>query len=105
MLNRFCSICNRPVKLETSKTDELGKAVHEGCYLLQMSLKRTPPQPQRPAFPERIAISPITLNCPQCRAQPGQVCDIFDGEVEVVHVERIKWAAAMDVVAKKAEKH
>jgi uncharacterized protein (UPF0179 family) len=54
-------------------------------------------------LPEHIAISPITLNCPRCSAQPGQVCDIFDGEVEVVHVERIKWAAAMDVVAKKAE--
>jgi uncharacterized protein (UPF0179 family) len=55
-------------------------------------------------LPEHIAISPITLNCPRCSAQPGQVCDIFDGEVEVVHVERIEWAAAMDVVAKKAGK-
>src|SRR5580658_9841805 len=31
----ICGICNKPVKLETSKIDELGKAVHEGCYLLK----------------------------------------------------------------------
>lgn len=28
-----CCICNRPVSLETSKTDELGKAVHRECYV------------------------------------------------------------------------
>jgi hypothetical protein len=35
-----CSICNKPVTLETSKTDEVGKAVHEGCYVLKVSKKR-----------------------------------------------------------------
>jgi len=25
----MCGICNKPIKLETSKVDELGKAVHE----------------------------------------------------------------------------
>jgi hypothetical protein len=41
----LCSIC-QPVKIETSKTDELGKAVHEGCYLLLVTSKktRTPPR-------------------------------------------------------------
>jgi hypothetical protein len=29
-----CSICKNPVPLETSNTDELGKAVHEKCYVL-----------------------------------------------------------------------
>jgi len=44
----ICSICNKPVKLETSKVDELGKAIHEGCYLLKVSSRRatTPPLPQ-----------------------------------------------------------
>jgi hypothetical protein len=42
MPNPVCSICNKPVKLETSKTDDLGHAVHEGCYLLKISIKRTP---------------------------------------------------------------
>jgi hypothetical protein len=26
-----CSICNEPLELKTSKTDENGKAVHEDC--------------------------------------------------------------------------
>ena len=36
----ICSICDKPVNLETSKTDDFGKAVHEGCYLLRVSLKK-----------------------------------------------------------------
>jgi hypothetical protein len=32
----LCPICGKPVTLETSKTDEQGKAVHESCYLLKM---------------------------------------------------------------------
>ena len=44
----LCGICNKPIKLEASKVDKLGKAVHEGCYLLKVSLRRatTPPQPR-----------------------------------------------------------
>jgi hypothetical protein len=40
-----CSICNEPVELETGKTDEDGKAVHEDCYVLRMMRvkERTPP--------------------------------------------------------------
>ena len=42
----MCSICDKPVELETSKVDEFGNAVHEGCYLLRVSLKKatTPPE-------------------------------------------------------------
>jgi hypothetical protein len=29
----LCSICARHVELESSKTDERGKAVHENCYV------------------------------------------------------------------------
>jgi hypothetical protein len=36
-----CSLCDKPVLLETSKTDEYGKAVHEECYALKMRLKAT----------------------------------------------------------------
>jgi hypothetical protein len=35
-----CALCDKPVPLDTSKTDENGKAVHEECYLLKMRLKR-----------------------------------------------------------------
>ena len=31
-----CCICNSPVPLETSKTDENGQAVHEECYVLKV---------------------------------------------------------------------
>ena len=34
-----CRICNDPVLLETSKTDEHGQAVHEECYVLNLSLE------------------------------------------------------------------
>jgi hypothetical protein len=40
MPNPICDICHKPVKLETSKTNELGKAVHEGCYLLRVRAKK-----------------------------------------------------------------
>ena len=39
MPNPICDICHRPVKLETSKTNELGKVVHERCYLLRVMSK------------------------------------------------------------------
>jgi hypothetical protein len=40
MPNPICDICHKPVKLETSKTNELGKAVHERCYLLGVRSKK-----------------------------------------------------------------
>jgi hypothetical protein len=41
-----CSLCQMPVQLEDSKTDENGKAVHEECYLLRLRLEQatTPPK-------------------------------------------------------------
>jgi hypothetical protein len=30
----LCPVCNKPVPLETAKTDGDGRAVHEECYLL-----------------------------------------------------------------------
>ena len=35
-----CAICNKPVQLETSKTDENGRAVHGECYVLKVKLIR-----------------------------------------------------------------
>ena len=31
-----CCVCNSPVLVETSKTDEYGQAVHEECYVLKL---------------------------------------------------------------------
>ena len=37
----ICSVCKQPIRLETAKTDENGKAVHDDCYLQRlMSLLR-----------------------------------------------------------------
>jgi hypothetical protein len=35
-----CSICQKRVALETAKTDEFGQAVHEGCYVLKLGIRR-----------------------------------------------------------------
>ena len=40
-----CAVCGKPVKLETSKADERGKAIHEACYVLKVNL-HTANQPQ-----------------------------------------------------------
>ncbi len=37
-----CWICNRPVCLETCKTDEHGNPVHEECQFLRMALAKAP---------------------------------------------------------------
>ena len=40
-----CALCNERVEIETAKTDENGKAVHEECYVRLVRLKAiTPPK-------------------------------------------------------------
>ena len=34
-----CSICEKPVSLQSAKADEYGRAIHEECYTLKMKLK------------------------------------------------------------------
>lgn len=41
----ICSICKKPVQLETSKTDEDGMAVHEDCYVSKVALGESPNSP------------------------------------------------------------
>jgi hypothetical protein len=36
-----CPICNKEVQFETAKTDEVGRALHEECYLLRLNLRRS----------------------------------------------------------------
>ena len=35
-----CPICDRPIPVETAKTDKSGIAFHEECYVLKVELKR-----------------------------------------------------------------
>jgi hypothetical protein len=37
-----CRICKKPVKLELATIDELGSAVHGGCYFLSITGKQKP---------------------------------------------------------------
>jgi hypothetical protein len=34
-----CAICGKPVSLEESKVDAVGKAVHEDCYVSKIKMK------------------------------------------------------------------
>ena len=34
----LCRLCGKPVAIETSKTDEDGRAIHEDCYVLKVQL-------------------------------------------------------------------
>jgi len=40
-----CSICKQSVRLETAKTDENGKPVHEDCYLQHLMASLQYPSP------------------------------------------------------------
>jgi hypothetical protein len=85
----LCAICAKPVPLEEGKTDGDGKAVHETCYAAMLSTK----------LPSHIAISPMTLACPRCNAEPAKVCEVLPNGQQVVHLERVRLAAAIDVAA------
>ncbi|MFZ0138751.1 MAG: hypothetical protein WAK89_16920 [Candidatus Sulfotelmatobacter sp.] len=37
-----CSICGKPVAVETAKTDEAGQAAHDDCYLLKLGINAGP---------------------------------------------------------------
>jgi hypothetical protein len=46
-------------------------------------------------MPENI--SPITLICPVCSAEPGRTCVVFADRREAIHIERIAAAEAKDL--------
>ena len=37
-----CSICGKPTTIETVKTDEVGRAIHDECYLLRVGFRLSP---------------------------------------------------------------
>jgi hypothetical protein len=34
-----CCLCDRPIEIEHSKTDEYGRAIHEQCYVARLALE------------------------------------------------------------------
>jgi hypothetical protein len=57
-------------------------------------------KPKR-AAPEVLPISPMTLTCPHCKASPGHDCETSAGGFALLHVARVKGAAALDAARAK----
>jgi hypothetical protein len=53
--------------------------------------------------PEYVAVSPLTLECPRCKAKPGAACDMLDDVIALIHLERIEAAITLDEAAKKPD--
>lgn len=53
-------------------------------------------------IPKGFNVSPMALICPFCKAEIGEPCIRVGNELELVHLERIKAAAEMDLAAKKS---
>ena len=54
-------------------------------------------------LPGVLRISPLTIACPYCAAKPRRACGTASGgRIEIVHVARLKAAAAMEAAAKEA---
>jgi hypothetical protein len=59
-----CSICNDAVELETAKIDEVGRPVHEDCYVEKISVNKAARPPTRfGERPEGYRQFPSPRNC------------------------------------------
>ena len=106
--DRIRRLCADAVEASESDLEpvitELKVALHEHTESLRKLVasklaQRILPIVEEPA--EYVAISPMSVVCPNCRAEPGDVCKSpVRGGLAIVHVERIKLALAMDVSAK-----
>jgi len=73
-----CSICAAPVPLETSKTDEHGKAVHEECYV-----RTTISRFRASAVPPRANFRSSILGRLQLGFEPGRYAERTEGAVDI----------------------
>jgi hypothetical protein len=48
-----------------------------------------------------LPVAPISLPCPFCKAKPGKDCSTSAGGFAVLHVARIRAAAARDAANKR----
>ena len=54
------------------------------------------------SLPEFVAVNPMTLECPRCKAEQGHMCETNGSALEPVHLERIAAALKIDAAAKRA---
>lgn len=54
-----CSICEEPVELETAKTDECGRAIHESCYVLKLASGVKAGPGSFSNYPDRQVLNPV----------------------------------------------
>ena len=71
----ICSTCQKPVVLETSRVDNFGKPVHEGCYLRNLKLA-----------PDLAALAALADQ--RLRATPEQLRDALGAGTELNPVYR-----------------
>jgi hypothetical protein len=57
--------------------------------------------PKDEPIPEILPVSPESVRCPFCGAKSGRDCVTNSGGFSLVHVARIKAAAAMDLANKR----
>jgi NADH pyrophosphatase NudC (nudix superfamily) len=77
-----CSICNEFVELETKKVDEIGKPVHEECYVQKVRSKKTtnddPLSRAMSAVLNSARSNSVSRFCPECGAQlEYRDCTVF----------------------------
>ena len=53
------------------------------------------------SLPDFVAVNPMSLECPRCKAEGGLSCETNDSDPEPVHLERIAAALKIDVAEKK----
>ena len=68
-----CAICEQPVNLEESQTEEHGHAVHENCYVWTVQLKKPGRRKNQNVRPSTIANHPCLRTELQRRSAEGQL--------------------------------
>jgi hypothetical protein len=61
-----CGICHKPVNLEASNTDEVGKAVHQECYHQNVKQPRKSAAAAMIDFLDSVRTPKDNARCPEC---------------------------------------
>jgi hypothetical protein len=90
MTDLLCSFCHKPIGIETAKTNEFGKAIHEACYVLKM---QGATQLRRMRILAWVSTVPATATCSAC------------GELFTVPVKQLTTVMASVSLQRRFEEH